>query len=174
MFESDITLSVNTSNPMKTILLLALLVPLSVSAQIVNGDFETPDISPDPRRNLPTGQVFGWYVVFGDVDLTDSGGGQQVLDLNGFGAGGIQQTVTAPVDKFDLSFTWAPNISDAQTSGTHVLAAVVNWNSQTLAVLTYDVDHGVPTQSSPVHLIVQGNGNDTIQFVSRNFGTAVS
>ncbi len=160
---------------MKT-LLTALLVPLSVSAQIVsNGDFQTPDISPDSRLNLPAGEVFGWYVVFGDVDLVRRQSGQQVLDLNGFDTGAIQQTLDFQVDpqnnKYDLSFRWTPNIADAQASDTHVLAAVVNWNSQTLAVLTYDVDNDIESHERVVHLTVEGHGSDTLQFVSRNRGT---
>src|SRR5437016_9255049 len=117
---------------MKTIL-LALLIPVSLSAQIVsNGDFQTPDIFPDSSRNIPAGQdpnnppLPGWYVVFGDVDLIrDQLSGEQVLDLNGLGTGGIQQTLNFQVDpqnpRYDLSFTWDPNIHDALISQTHVL-----------------------------------------------------
>src|SRR5262245_478505 len=99
---------------MKTIV-LALLFPLSLSAQIVNGDFESPTVAQGGFERLQAGshpEFPGWYVVFGSVDVLNPSG-NQLLDLNGSGSGGIQQTLSYQVDaqnpKYDLSFTWSPN-----------------------------------------------------------------
>jgi len=165
-----------------TCLTLLLLLPISAAAQIVvNGDFEEPDIS---LSNTPASETFfagsnpsfpGWYVAFGEVDSKEVGGGDQILDLNGPGefGGAIQQSITTFNGKYALSFTWDVNDLEAENAGQNVIAAVVNWGSETIAVLNYNVDTNVRSHPQTVNLVVQGHGgSDMLQFISRNNGPA--
>ncbi len=87
---------------------------------IVNGDFETPAL--DPSRGLQTfetgGTIDGGFTVTrGNVDLTARTfyntpvhGGNQALDLNGFGPGTITQAIsTTPGRTYQLTFFLAAN-----------------------------------------------------------------
>ncbi len=116
------------------------LATAPLHAQLVNGGFEAPAISPGGFLLFGTGGSFpGWTVVGSPVNvgvvsdtytsigyLFPSHGGVQWMDLTGLvnGVGGIQQTfTTTPGTAYDLSF-WVGNIVDP--TGSYGLSSTID------------------------------------------------
>ena len=86
---------------------------------IVNGGFETPVVSGlDDAFGAGSLDITGWLVAAGGVDVCSSGSsvlgdahsGLQMLDINGFVAGTVEQTfATSPGVEYELSLFYSNN-----------------------------------------------------------------
>jgi hypothetical protein len=148
---------------MKSLLALLLCSTAASGQVLLSTDFNSVALG-----NYDAGdRVSGWYVAFGDVDVVNSPGlASQALDLNGFGSGGVQQTVTTVMNqKYELSFDWTASAGAMDT----MVAMAVNWNTETVAFLKLDLTPISDVGPFNVKRIVKGTGNDTLQFFSRNY-----
>lgn len=106
----------------KTLAAIAIALAASVTgaqaATLVNGSFEDPLVNVGTFRTLTTGstQMTGW-AVSGSIDwignLWTHADGNRSLDMTGFTAGSISQTVTGLTigAQYDISFALAGNIN---------------------------------------------------------------
>jgi hypothetical protein len=154
---------------------------LTATAQnnsIINGGFEEPPapIAGWSNSAAPTNFV-GWTVEFGDVDVVGtnyfaSAAGAQSLDLNGLDRGGVYQDV-ATVSNLSYRLTFAFGANTSRPEQQPALKRMeVDWNSNVLAVLQYDVS-GQP--AGAVHwqamtFAVFGTGADRLHFRSLTLG----
>ena len=81
-------------------------------ASLVNGDFESPVVTP-PWQTMD-GTFGGWQVVGAGVDLVRTefiaaAHGQQSVDLNSTAAGGVEQTFALPAGAHQLAFELSGN-----------------------------------------------------------------
>lgn len=90
----------------------------AVSAQVVNGDFETPVVPTSPGfvTYTPTTEPagFGWDVIAGDIDHISpalwEGDPGQSIDLNGNTSGTIGQSIATTIgETYLISFSLAGN-----------------------------------------------------------------
>jgi choice-of-anchor C domain-containing protein len=107
------------------------LRPGAIQNLVANGDFETPDAGAGYIRYSVGSSIDGWGVGAGTVDLVgtfwQAATGDQSLDVNGAGAGGIfQDFSTNAGSKYGIGFALSGN--PGCTQGVKRLAAI--WNGQ--------------------------------------------
>lgn len=107
-----------------------------------DGSFETPSVAANTFVNVGTGGTIGpWRVTAGNVDLIGDGfwqaaeGGQSV-DLNGGGAGTVEQTfTTVPGKKYSVTYSLAGN----PAGGSPVRTGKVLIDGQNFQDFSFDV-----------------------------------
>ena len=110
------------------------------AASLVNGGFEDPLISVAIFSVPSSGQLTGWSVVGGNIEIIkntywQASEGTQSIDLNGVQAGAIQQSITGLVTgaKYSVSFDLSAN----PLGGANVKTVAVNAGSST-QTFTFD------------------------------------
>ncbi|MGW5690671.1 choice-of-anchor C family protein [Streptomyces asiaticus] len=141
-----------------------------------DGSFETPTVAANTFVNLGTGSSIGpWKVTAGNVDHIGDGfwqaaeGGQSV-DLNGGGAGTVEQTfTTVPGKRYSVTYSLAGN----PASGPTVRTGKVLVDGQNFQDFSFDVtgkttaDMGYVTRE--VTFVARGTST-TLAFASTNGG----
>jgi hypothetical protein len=106
------------------------LIPVSASAQVVNGGFEAPVVTNSCCNTVPPDPLAGWTVNFGNVNVVNgtfsstagnlAAEGNQYLDLVGQGGlGSISQVLTLiPNSIYNLSFVYSHNLFAGTPSAT--------------------------------------------------------
>ncbi|MGW7691916.1 choice-of-anchor C family protein [Streptomyces asiaticus] len=141
-----------------------------------DGSFETPRVSANSFVNLTSGQTIGpWRVTAGNVDLIGDGfwqaaEGDQSVDLNGGGAGTVEQTfTTVPGKKYSVTYSLAGN----PVGGPTMRTGKVLVNGQNFQDFSFDVtgkttaDMGYVTRE--VTFVARGTST-TLAFASTNGG----
>lgn len=141
---------------------LATLIEMEpiVAAQILNGGFEVPDLTPSGFQTIGVGGEpagLGWTVESGTVDvatlpvspfiLYSAFEGQQGLDLNGVGPGEIfQDFATVPGQNYALSFAYSGNPLEGGGQSANVSLTDVGLDT---LLLTSEVSHVTATNNPP-------------------------
>jgi hypothetical protein len=132
---------------------------------VINGGFETPLV---PTNNFSTftapTNFAGWTVEFGGVDVVNtnyfqSASGLQSLDLNAVDAGAVyQDIVTLSNVSYRLSFAFGANTAYPSFPPA-VKIMEVDWNTNVLAVLDYDVTGSQNRSRAVARVFLHGVGH---------------
>jgi choice-of-anchor C domain-containing protein len=108
--------------------------------QATNASFESPNVGSSVVRYGQGGNIDGWFVASGSVDLVgtywQAATGSQSVDMSGAGRGGIYQDVpTVQGVTYSLAFALAGN----PDCGPSVKRLAVAWEGKFLAILTFNI-----------------------------------
>ncbi|MFC9653078.1 MULTISPECIES: choice-of-anchor C family protein [unclassified Streptomyces] len=105
-----------------SVLFAAATASALAASHFDDGSFEYPKVAANTFTELPAGQTIGpWQVTRGTVDLIGAGfwqaaEGDQSVDLNGGGPGGVSQTfTTVPGATYTVTYALAGNPGGAPT-----------------------------------------------------------
>src|SRR5439155_4518796 len=107
--------------------------------QATNASFESPNVGSSVVRYGQGGDIDGWFVASGSVDLVgtywQAATGSQSVDMSGAGRGGIYQDMpTTPGVTYSLAFALAGN----PDCGPSVKRLAVAWEGKFLALLLFN------------------------------------
>jgi choice-of-anchor C domain-containing protein len=129
---------------------------------IINPSFEAPDAPAGSFVGIAAGgnALTGWTVISGSVDTVDDGlfrayQGLQSLDLDGNGAGAIEQSFATVIGAtYSLSFAYANNPSAGATLARTANASIFG-ASPTVALLSQGISHSGSTAAAMNYLVFQ-------------------
>jgi choice-of-anchor C domain-containing protein len=167
----------------KTLLGAAAAVTLTAgaanAASIVNGSFEngTGDAGPGWFSTLYNGStaIDGWTVTGDSVDWINgywsAADGSHSVDLNGFGVGGVQQTIaTKPGQTYRLTFSMSGNPDIGSDTRTLLVDTGGQPTLFTYSFTTPPNDHGNMGWQTDHMVFTALGSNTTISFQSGSYG----